>query len=672
MIDRVAADLGRRLLEVPVGFKWFVPGLVDGSLGFGGEESAGASFLRRDGTVWTTDKDGIIACLLAAEMTARTGRDPGAAYEALTERFGAPAYRRIDAAGDARPEGRPRPAVARPGLRHGPRRRPGDRHPDDGAGQRGGHRRPQGHDRLTAGSPPGRPAPRTSTRSTRRASAATTTCNGSSTRRRPSSGGHWHDRTSTSTSITTTSTSTSTTTTRRSSTTPRQVEAFRADKDDAFRYSPGSPIPHEVRHDFPGLPYFPVDESLRFEGLTLEPYAGDQPTSFQIPTSDNQLKPAHRAGSFAFELGGEPRRLTAYVIDGGHGDSVFVPFLDATSGHETYGAGRYLDIEPEEDGTYVARLQPRLPPVVRLLALLLVPADPGREPVARPDRGRRTAGRGRWRGRAMPSEPNDRRPQPSTTAYVGLGVAAAVLGVATAVGVWLFNQAFGLVHRVVFDGVADALAPLGAWTLIPIIAAAGIVVALIVRFMRPEPLGALPHVIDGVIEHDGRLNGHNAAVAISGAAAGIGFGMPLGADTPSAMIGAPSRLVRRDPSPLADGIRPGTRRGRRRGRDLVDVPRPARRGRVRVRGRPRRLRRGRVRGPDAHRGRRRGLRHLRAGGHARDLRDPAAGDPLGRDAAPVPGAGDPRRDSRRSPTSPSCSGRSRCGHASRCRRWAGW
>jgi phosphoglucomutase len=97
MLDRVAADLGRRLLEVPVGFKWFVTGLLDGSLGFGGEESAGASFLRRDGTVWTTDKDGIIPCLLAAEMTARTGRDPGQAYEALTERFGAPVYRRIDA-----------------------------------------------------------------------------------------------------------------------------------------------------------------------------------------------------------------------------------------------------------------------------------------------------------------------------------------------------------------------------------------------------------------------------------------------------------------------------------------------------------------------------------------------------------------------------------------------
>src|SRR5512143_4064876 len=97
MIDRVAADLDRRLLEVPVGFKWFVAGLLDGSLGFGGEESAGASFLRRDGTVWSTDKDGIIPCLLAAEMTARTGRDPGQAYAALTERFGAPVYRRIDA-----------------------------------------------------------------------------------------------------------------------------------------------------------------------------------------------------------------------------------------------------------------------------------------------------------------------------------------------------------------------------------------------------------------------------------------------------------------------------------------------------------------------------------------------------------------------------------------------
>ena len=97
MIDRIAQDAGRELNEVPVGFKWFVEGLLDGSLGFGGEESAGASFLRRDGTVWTTDKDGIILDLLAAEITARTGRDPGEHYRDLTERFGAPVYERIDA-----------------------------------------------------------------------------------------------------------------------------------------------------------------------------------------------------------------------------------------------------------------------------------------------------------------------------------------------------------------------------------------------------------------------------------------------------------------------------------------------------------------------------------------------------------------------------------------------
>jgi phosphoglucomutase len=97
MIDRVAADLRRKLVEVPVGFKWMVDGLVDGSFGFGGEESAGASFLRRDGTVWTTDKDGIIMGLLAAEILARTGRDPGEWYKGLTEKFGAPAYERIDA-----------------------------------------------------------------------------------------------------------------------------------------------------------------------------------------------------------------------------------------------------------------------------------------------------------------------------------------------------------------------------------------------------------------------------------------------------------------------------------------------------------------------------------------------------------------------------------------------
>ncbi len=97
LIDRVAARLGRRLVEVPVGFKWFVPGLLDGSLGFGGEESAGASFLRRDGTAWTTDKDGIVMDLLAVEMTARSGKDPGVRYRELADALGAPVYARVDA-----------------------------------------------------------------------------------------------------------------------------------------------------------------------------------------------------------------------------------------------------------------------------------------------------------------------------------------------------------------------------------------------------------------------------------------------------------------------------------------------------------------------------------------------------------------------------------------------
>jgi phosphoglucomutase len=96
MIDRVTAGLGRTLLEVPVGFKWFVPGLLDGSVAFGGEESAGASFLQRDGAVWTTDKDGIILALLASEITAVTGQTPSQLYTGLTERYGAPAYARVD------------------------------------------------------------------------------------------------------------------------------------------------------------------------------------------------------------------------------------------------------------------------------------------------------------------------------------------------------------------------------------------------------------------------------------------------------------------------------------------------------------------------------------------------------------------------------------------------
>jgi phosphoglucomutase len=97
LIDRITAKLGRKLYEVPVGFKWFVDGLLDGSLGFGGEESAGATFVRLDGTVWTTDKDGIVPALLAAEITARLGRDPGEIYRDLTREFGEPVYDRIEA-----------------------------------------------------------------------------------------------------------------------------------------------------------------------------------------------------------------------------------------------------------------------------------------------------------------------------------------------------------------------------------------------------------------------------------------------------------------------------------------------------------------------------------------------------------------------------------------------
>jgi phosphoglucomutase len=97
IINRVVADLGRKLIEVPVGFKWFVPGLIDGSVGFGGEESAGASFLRRNGEVWSTDKDGLILALLAAEITSVTGKTPSQQYSLLTDKFGSSVYERIDA-----------------------------------------------------------------------------------------------------------------------------------------------------------------------------------------------------------------------------------------------------------------------------------------------------------------------------------------------------------------------------------------------------------------------------------------------------------------------------------------------------------------------------------------------------------------------------------------------
>ena len=131
------------------------------------------------------------------------------------------------------------------------------------------------------------------------------------------------------------------------------VRAFRADKDEYFRTGARSPLPEPARAGFAGLPYFPVNEALRFDGLRLEPYLGSEPTSFAIPTSDDRLRPAERAGTLRFEVNDVPCSLTAYTFEGGSAESVFVPFLDGTTGLESYGAGRYLDIEREDDETYV-------------------------------------------------------------------------------------------------------------------------------------------------------------------------------------------------------------------------------------------------------------------------------------------------------------------------------
>ena len=153
MIDRVVKKLGRELREVPVGFKWFVPGLVDGSYCFGGEESAGASFLRLDGTVWTTDKDGPIMDLLAAEITARTGKDPGEHYRELTAEFGTPYYTRIDA--PATPEQKAKLQKLSPGRGEGvrPGGRANHRQADQSPGQRCSNRRFEscGGERLVCG-----------------------------------------------------------------------------------------------------------------------------------------------------------------------------------------------------------------------------------------------------------------------------------------------------------------------------------------------------------------------------------------------------------------------------------------------------------------------------------------------------------------------------------------
>jgi len=133
------------------------------------------------------------------------------------------------------------------------------------------------------------------------------------------------------------------------------VRLYRADKDAYFRTGQGSPVPAAERAAFTGIPYFPLDESFIAEGLVLEPYDGDEPVRFEIPTTDGHLRPAERAGVFSFALRGHQQRLTAFRLasaDGGTSETLFVPFLDATSGTETYGAGRYLDLERDDDGTW--------------------------------------------------------------------------------------------------------------------------------------------------------------------------------------------------------------------------------------------------------------------------------------------------------------------------------
>ena len=148
MIDRVAMGLNRELFEVPVGFKWFVPGLLAGHVAFGGEESAGASFLQRDGSVWTTDKDGIILALLAAEITAVTGKSPSELYRELTGRYGEPGLRQDRHPGDQGAEGGPGQAVARTGDGRPAGRRADHRDAHQRARQRRPDRRPEGSDGL--------------------------------------------------------------------------------------------------------------------------------------------------------------------------------------------------------------------------------------------------------------------------------------------------------------------------------------------------------------------------------------------------------------------------------------------------------------------------------------------------------------------------------------------
>jgi hypothetical protein len=136
---------------------------------------------------------------------------------------------------------------------------------------------------------------------------------------------------------------------------PDAIAQYRADKDAYFHTGAGSPIPPAGRAGFAGLPYFGVDETFIVDGLTLEPYAGSEPVHFEIPTTDGRLRPAERAGVLRFRLLDTDCTLTAYRMasaDGSVHESLFVPFLDGTTGTESYGAGRYLDLVAEDDGTW--------------------------------------------------------------------------------------------------------------------------------------------------------------------------------------------------------------------------------------------------------------------------------------------------------------------------------
>ena len=173
-----------------------------------------------------------------------------------------------------------------------------------------------------------------------------------------------------------------------------EVRRFRADKDTYLRTGHDSPVPAADRASFAGVPYFPVDESFIAEDLILEPYAGDEPVSFEIPTTDGRLRPAERAGEFRFALLGSPQRLTAYRMAGADGaadETLFVPFLDATTGTETYGAGRYLDLEPSDDGTWTLDFNLAYHPSCVYDSRFSCPLTPAGEPSGRARRGGRAA-----------------------------------------------------------------------------------------------------------------------------------------------------------------------------------------------------------------------------------------------------------------------------------------